>query len=175
MNKIEMFPQKGIKINDTIEINLDSKADTVKKIIGKPDSKDKSKWFYDIFEARLDFDNKNKLEYIEFIGGPFCNTIELSIYGINPFGVPGKKLIEILLENGNGNIVSDSDTAYIYTFPDISVGIWRETPEIIKETIEELKNKRASKMEIRKIEADLIKSKYFWTIGIGVKDYYNKK
>lgn len=173
MKKIELLPLKGIRINGTDEINLGSKITEVERILGKPSSTDRNNYYYDDIEVRMDFDRKNKLEFIEFIEGPFSDKIELSIYGVNPFSTPAKELIEILLKNGNNNI-DDSEAEYAYTFPNISVGVWRDlTEEVVNNTIKELKENGEYEKSREWIENDLLKSKYFWTIGIGIKDYYD--
>ena len=170
---IEIFPLKGIRVDGSLEIDFGIKRDVLKNILGNPDSGE-IKCFYNRLEARLDFDKNDELEFIEFINGPYCENIKLSIYGINPFETPADELVKILTKNGNNN-VDDYEAKLAYYFLDISVGIWRAIDEeTMKEDIIELKKCGEYEKNKKALEKDLIKSKYFWTIGIGIKNYYNK-
>jgi hypothetical protein len=173
MNKIQLIPLKGIVISGKTEINFGLKRKEVENILGKPDSVDIEKSYYEGLAVRFDFDKKGKLEFIEFIDGPFSDKVELSIYDINPFVTDAKELVKLLLLKGNNN-VDDSEAEISYVFPDISVGVWRDyTEKDIVAEIEELKKNGEYEKSKEWIEHDMLKSEYFWTIGIGIKDYYN--
>jgi hypothetical protein len=180
MIRIVLLPLMGIIINENINITLGSKMEELKNLIGIPNLIMDNKLYYHEFDARFDFNEQDELEFIEFIGGPFTEKVELSIYGVNPFKIPAMDLVDILVEHSSN--IDDSDADLSYAFLDISVGIFREENEkMVKESFEELENeseelKMAGRYErIKKdLEMDLEKSRYFWTIGIGIENYYTK-
>ena len=173
MTKIEILPLDGIKIENIGKLSLgQSKAD-IEKLLGKPsDTSNLKQLFFDEYEVRIDIDKKGNAEFIEFIYGPFPEKTELSIYGVDPFQIGASKLIEILTEKNNGKI-DDSEAEYCYTFQNISVGVWRQlTEKTVEESIAEMKADNEYEENKDWLNEDLNKAKNFWTIGIGVKNYY---
>ena len=173
MTKIEILPLDGIKIEKIGKLSLgQSKAD-IEKLLGKPsDTSNLKQLFFDEYEVRIDIDKKGNAEFIEFIYGPFPEKTELSIYGVDPFQIGASKLIEILTEKNNGKI-DDSEAEYCYTFQNISVGVWRQlTEKTVEESIAEMKADNEYEENKDWLNEDLEKAKNFWTIGIGVKNYY---
>ena len=173
MTKIEILPLDGIKIENIGKLSLgQSKAD-IEKLLGKPsDTSNLKQLFFDEYEVRIDIDKKGNAEFIEFIYGPFPEKTELSIYGVDPFQIGASKLIEILTEKNNGKI-DDSEAEYCYTFQNISVGVWRQlTEKTVEESIAEMKADNEYEENKDWLNEDLEKAKNFWTIGIGVKNYY---
>ena len=130
--------------------------------------------FYDDLELRIDLDNSDKIEFIEFIYGPFPKKIEIEIYGINPFKTKSTDLIEILTEKNNGEI-DLSEEPYCFAFLESSIGIFRDSCESdIDEMITELKENREYFENEKWVLEDKEKAKYFWTVGLGKKDYYKQ-
>lgn len=170
--RIDLIPLVGARIDGVGEINFGQTIKEIKAVLGEPSLDEGKKLYYDDMEFRLDFDKKNKLEFIELIEGPFTEKIEPVIYGIDPFKMPAAELVALLSSNGN-NEVDDSEAEYAYTFPEISVGVWRDLTEaVMNETIAELKERGEYEAGKSAFDQDLEKSKFFWTIAIGVKDYY---
>lgn len=174
MTNIEILPLDGIIIESIGKISLGQSKYEIEKLLGKPsETSSVNQFFYDDYEFRVDFDKKGNTEFIEFIYGPFPEKTKLSIFGINPFNIGAEKLLEILTEKNNGKADSN-DAGYCYTFLNISVGVWRETTEEdVQEGIEEMKRNNEYEENKDWIEEDMEKAKNFWTIGIGIKDYYN--
>ena len=173
MTKIEILPLDGIKIENIGKLSLgQSKAD-IEKLLGKPsDTSNLKQLFFDEYEVRIDIDKKGNAEFIEFIYGPFPEKTELSIYGVDPFQIGASKLVEILTEKNNGKI-DDSEAEYCYIFQNISVGVWRQlTEKTVEESIAEMKADNEYEENKDWLNEDLEKAKNFWTIGIGVKNYY---
>ena len=173
MTKIEILPLDGIKIENIGKLSLgQSKAD-IEKLLGKPsDTSNLKQLFFDEYEVRIDIDKKGNAEFIEFIYGPFPEKTELSIYGVDPFQIGASKLVEILTEKNNGKI-DDSEAEYCYTFQNISVGVWRQlTEKTVEESIAEMKADNEYEENKDWLNEDLEKAKNFWTIGIGVENYY---
>ena len=89
-----------------------------------------------------------------------------------PFKIGAKKLTEILAEKNNGKI-DDSEADYSFTFLNISVGVWRQlTEKNVEESIAEMKADNEYEENKDWLNDDLEKAKNFWTIGIGLENYY---
>ena len=173
MTKIEILPLDGIEIENIGRLSLGQSKSDIEKLLGKPsDSSNLKQLFYDQHEVRIDLDKKGNAEFIEFIYGPFPEKTELSIYGVNPFQIGATKLVEILTEKNNGKI-DDSEAEYCYTFQNISVGVWRQlTEQNVEESIAEMKADNEYEENKDWLNDDLEKAKNFWTIGIGLENYY---
>lgn len=152
----------------------------VENIIGQPSSlrtsEDQNLFvkqaFYDSLEMRIDYNKFDKVEFIEFLSGPWPEKSELSIYGINPFSIDGEELIKTLSLRSNEK-VDDTEAPYSYAFPDIGVGIWRDAnPKDIEFWIDEKRNSGEYENDKDWLNEELEKSKHFWTIGIGNNEYY---
>ena len=173
MTKIEILPLDGIEIENIGKLSLGQSKTDIERLLGKPsDSSNLKQLFFDEYEVRIDLDKKGNAEFIEFISGPFPEKTELSIYGVNPFQIGATKLVEVLTEKNNGKI-DDSEAEYCYTFQNISVGVWRQlTEQNVEESIAEMKADNEYEENKDWLNEDLNKAKNFWTIGIGVKNYY---
>ena len=173
MTKIEILPLDGIVIENIGKLSLGQSKSDIEKLFGKPsESSNLKQLFFDEYEVRIDLDKKGNAEFIEFIYGPFPEKTELSIYGVNPFQIGATKLVEILTEKNNGKI-DDSEAEYCYTFQNISVGVWRQlTEQNVEESIAEMKADNEYEENKDWLNDDLEKAKNFWTIGIGLENYY---
>ncbi|ODA41836.1 hypothetical protein DSBG_1328 [Desulfosporosinus sp. BG] len=75
----------------------------------------------------------------------------------------------------NNGSIDDHEAVYGYSFLNISVGIWRDmTSKNIEEMIYEVKEAGNYDLWKEELEMDLERTKYFRTIGIGMKGYYEK-
>ncbi|MDJ1499603.1 hypothetical protein [Xanthocytophaga agilis] len=172
MIRIELIPLEGIYIESIGRVELGRSKDEVERIIGKADREDGQRWVYDHYEFRLDFDKNNQLEFIEFIYGPFLERTQPEIFGIKPFETEAIKLVNLLTERNNG-YVDLSEANHAFAFHEISVGIWRDATEAdIEQMISEMKEHGEFDVAQKKIKNELEMAKYFWTIGLGVKNYY---
>ncbi|MEG0928001.1 hypothetical protein [Chryseobacterium sp.] len=173
MIKIEIIPLDGIHIENIGKLPLGESTFNIEKLLGPPsDSSSEEQLFYDDYEFRIDLDENENAEFIEFIYGPFPESTELSIYGIDPFQIGANQLIEILSEKNNGD-VDDCEAEYCYAFLNNSVGVWRQiTEKDVEEDIADMKANNEYDENKNWLEEDLIKAKNFWSIGIGGKDYY---
>jgi hypothetical protein len=173
MLKIEIKPLLGIEIRDLCEINLGCNKSKIENLLEvPPEGGNKNQSFYDEYEFRIDYDNSNRVEFIEFLFGPYPEKVELTIYGHNPFKITAEELIQILTQRNSGSI-DKSEADYGYAFLNISVGIWREAiPADIEKSIVEMKERGEYENNKIWIEEELEKSRYFWTIGIGKENYY---
>lgn len=173
MIKIELIPLEGIHIENIGKLSLGESKTNIEKLLGEPsDNPDNIQLFYDDYELRIDLDENENVEFIEFIYGPFPESTELSIYGINPFQIGANQLIEILTEKNNGE-VDNSEAGYCYIFLNNSVGVWRQiTEQDVEQDIAGMKTNNEYEENKNWLEEELVKAKNFWTIGIGGKDYY---
>ena len=166
---VEMIPLVGIKIGNE-NINLLDSKEKVKLILGNPYSTYEQSYYYFENELRVDFNEQNLVEFIEFLAG-IDGKIQPQIYGIRAFEVEADTLYEILKSKNNGDI-DDSENGYSYSFLDISVGVYRESrPEDVQEMIESAKED-GEPMDVEEIEYEMRKATHWDTIGIGVKNYY---
>ena len=171
MRQIEIIPLQGINLDEGIQLRFGQTINEIVTLLGEPTKEEQGQFYYEDLEIRIDFDNNDELEFIEF-EGPFSEKIVPQIYNVNPFAIEANKLIDLLTTENKGKI-DESEEPYSYCFTEISVGIWREFVEAdIQSNIEELKNCGVYEASKEWIEQDLEKSKFFWTIGIGNKNYY---
>ena len=177
-------PLKGVTISSNQEILLGDHIADVEYLIGKPsstiiiDSPDYSpgsfirQSFYQELEVRIDYNRFDKVDFIEFLSGPWPEKVCLSIYGINPFSIYWEELVEILTSKNNGRIDS-KEAPYAYCFQELGVGIWRDAnPKDVEDWINERKSNGTYEVDKEWLDEELEKSRHFWTIGIGDKSYY---
>ena len=172
MKKIILHPLKGIEFENKATLEFGTSKIEIIKSLGKPSSGNDKQMFYDELELRIDLDNSENIEFIEFIYGPFPEKTEIELYGIDPFKTNSSDLIELLTENNNGEI-DLSEEPYCFAFLESSIGIYRDSCESdIDEMITELKENGEYSENEEWVLADKEKAKYFWTVGLGKKDYY---
>lgn len=174
MINITLYPLQGIDIAGVGTINFGQSRSDVEKILGLPgDHSDRNRSFYQYYECRIDYDESDMVNFIEFIYGPFPERTQLSLYGIDPFRIGADNLVE-LLSAKNGGEIDDSEADICYAFINISVGIWRDnTEKDAEEMIAESKENGDYKYDRESLEEELEKSRNFWTIGIGKAGCYS--
>lgn len=176
--KILVKPLEGIYWEDK-SILLGEERKSIEKIFGNISFKDRNLCenglsFY-LFNTslRVDFDKNDRVEFIEFLGG-FKIDVQAVIYGIEVFKTNADELFELLKQYNDGEI-GDVGNGYCYDFKNISVGIYREsTPESLAEFIKEIRNDDSIDETIveEKIKEETLKTNYWETLGIGIKNYY---
>ena len=173
MIQIKIFPLNGIEIENIGIIRLGDTRTVIEETLGSPDSSSNAtQLYYDDYELRIDLNQNNRIEFIEFTHGPFPEKTKLNLYGIDPFQVGAEQLVAILTEKNQGEI-DLSEANYNFSFLNISVGIWRQfTVDDIQQNITEMKDCHEYEKNKNWLLADLDKAKNFWTIGIGEKNYY---
>lgn len=172
MEKIILHPLKGIEFESNKFLEFGTSKNELIKKLGKPSSGTDKQLFYDDLELRIDLDDSEKIEFIEFLYGPFPEKTEIELYGINPFNTDSHNLIKILTENNKGEIDTDEEP-YCYDFLESSIGIFRDSCEVdINVIIAELKESGEYSENEEWVMEDREKSRYFWTLGLGKRDYY---
>ncbi|MGZ3755696.1 MAG: hypothetical protein ACXVAY_15710 [Mucilaginibacter sp.] len=173
MQNIEIRPLEGIVIENIGNVLLGQHESLLYALLGVPSKTyERNRIFYDGLEVRIDLNQFQRIEFIEFIYGPYPDKTELSIYGINPFAIGAEKLLEILSFHNQGEI-DISEAPYSYGFLNTSVGVWREfTTEDIGSMTNEITPSGMVERNHDNFAEDLKKAQNFWTIGIGVEGYY---
>ena len=164
--KIQIIPLEKIVI-DGKDICLGMTRSEVITLLG--DGEFTHRHYYYNSELAIDYDEEDKVEFIEFLGG-IDGKLQPIIYGKYAFKTLADDIIGILTKE-NGNEIDDYENGCSYTFPNISVGIYRPTtPKGIEKDIEEMKSDGEYNAEYA--EEVMRKASHWATIGIGVKDYY---
>lgn len=167
--KIEIYPLDKVMI-DGVSIDLGMDKAAVEAEIGEGEHIGKRYYYYNS-EMAIDYDNDQKVEFIEFLGG-IDGVLRPVIYGVSAFEVPADDLIK-LLKQKNAGAVDDHERGYSYGFLNISVGVYREMiPSDVEEMIEELKKEGIS--PVNDIEREKRNASHWATIGIGAADYYRR-
>lgn len=157
------------------EIKLGMTRDEIRKILGKPEySSEKSVMDYGDFsmpipakdgyfknELQITFDDNNNADFIEF-SGKDSEFTEVFLKEIEIFKTPALQLIEEISVLTNSDFdKEEEEIPYSYIFPSIDLAVWRQVIPEMDEQTEEIP------------ESD--EGKYFWTIGIGIKGYYENE
>jgi len=173
--QVILYPLDRVEIGDkTIYLGMDK--DSVFDILGKSEdfhthyNSNNERHYYFGSELVIDFDEENKVEFIELLSG-IDGELQPIIYGIYAFRENADKVFELLVEKNNGEI-DDSEGDYSSAFLEISVEIYRESiPNDVIESIEESKSE-GEPWDDEEIEEEMRRASHWDTIGIGVKDYY---
>ena len=89
-----VYPLDKVVI-ENMEICLGMDKDSLFNLLGKGKSYDEKRYYYFDNGLAIDFDDKNKLTYIEFIGG-IDGQLQPVIYGIPAFEVEADELLRTL-------------------------------------------------------------------------------
>jgi len=173
----------GIKINPLVGIELDEKIirfgmtrDEVVAELGRPfgyyekSSPRITQLFYYGNALRFDFNAGGRLMFMEFLSGS-TGSLQPEIYGVPVFSVQADELVDLLRQQ-NGGTVLDNENGYSYAFPNIGIGVYRESiPADIAEMVQEAKDEGRS-LNDEEYQEELSKAIHWATIGLGEKDYY---
>ncbi len=162
-------PLLGIEYKG-MAINFGMSVEEVKNICGEAPLK-RRLYYFDNALA-FDFDDDNKLEFIEFLGGE-KGIPRPKIYGKYAFDLQANELVKLLTSH-NGVEAQDDENGYSLGFLHISVGLYRScTPLAIEESRQEMIADGCSAEEIEEYVAyEKEKSDYWECIGIGKQGYY---
>ncbi|MCX2743341.1 hypothetical protein OO013_05660 [Mangrovivirga sp. M17] len=168
--KIEIKPHSGAG-----KLIFGMTRSEIREVMGKPEySSEKSTIDYDDFSIpvpakdgyfsnciQISYDINNQAEFIEF-SGKDEEQITILFYGVDVFNTPAPQLLRHITESTGAEIdMEDEEIPYSYVFPSLDLSLWRQViPELNEETDE---------------IPDSDEGKYFWTIGIGIKGYYENQ
>ena len=144
--KVEIFPLEKIRVEDK-EIMMGMNVSQVENMMGKAERRFKnygSKSYRSFyFNSELGLDfDENGL--LEFIEflGGNKGMLKPHIYGLSAFETDADKMKNLIAEHDNE--IDETEAEFCYCFLNESIGLWREDS----------------------------KSRYWDTIGVGIKDYY---
>lgn len=177
--KIELYPLIGIKINE-IKLELGMSMNELVSALGEPETifkntpyePDTTQIYYYESEVRFDFNQENKLVFIEFLGG-IDGRLHPEIDGADVFSMQADELTAILRQKNGGNGI-DNENGYSYAFQNIGVGIYRE---LIPGDVEELTQEAAKEgnpLSEEDYHSELSKAIHWATIGLGGRSYYTE-
>ncbi len=170
LNPLVGIEHKGVKINFGMSV------EDVKNIYGESSANRETDGTYRLYyfdnDIAFDFDDDNKLEFIEFLGGE-KGSLRPKIYGEYAFELEADELVKLLTSH-NGREPEDNENAYAYGFNDISLGLYRaSTPLAIEESRQEMIKEGCSMEEIEEyVSYEKERSDYWSCIGIGKQEYY---
>lgn len=144
--KVEIFPLEKIRIEDKeimIGMNVSQVEDMMGKAEGHFENYGSKSYRSFYFNSELGLDfDENGL--LEFIEflGGNEGMLKPYIYGLSVFETDADKVKNLIAEHDNE--IDETEAEFCYCFLNESIGLWREDS----------------------------KSRYWDTIGVGIKDYY---
>lgn len=120
--------QADIYLLDRVEldnkiIRLGMYIDEVFKIMGKGETYDNSRFYYYNSELAIDFDDNDRVEYIEFLAGEDGN-LQPILNGVALLKEKAETVKDMLLQINKGEIEEEEN--YGISYLEISVGLYRE-------------------------------------------------
>ena len=110
MRKITLTPHTGASIHGYGNIYFGQSKEGVIAILGEPTRKhigrntpDTERFMYNDIELSIYFTD-GKVDFIEYVGGPFCEKTKPVIYEKKALSLLAEDLIAILSEKNNGEI-----------------------------------------------------------------------
>ncbi len=167
--KIEIHPLENVTI-DSITVSLGEARTDVETSLGKGQVIGNRCYYFDS-EMAIDYDENDKVEFIEFLGG-VGGSLHPTLYGSSIFDANAEEVTALLIQKNAGEI-DDTEHGYSYAYKKISVGIYREArPEDVAEMIDEMKSLGIEIEGNEDISAETIKANHWATVGIGIAGYY---
>ena len=167
---LELLPLEGLRLGNQL-LPLSASKAQAEALLGPTESANNRAWYYAENELRLDFDQSDRLEFIEFLGG-LEGRLQPTIYGLPAFQTGAGELIEELTRRNNGP-VDDHEQGYSYAFLNISVGVYRSIlPQDVRELIAEMEENGIPTLDDPDVERDRLRAEHWETIGIGLSGYY---
>lgn len=165
---VEVIPQAGVVVGGKAVRLGDPKADVI-RTLGETSSVRWNSLYYFKNELRVDFDEEDRVEFIELLGGPE-GELQPVVFGLEVFQADPEAVYGLLKEK-NGADFLDAEKGYSYAFKRLSVGLYRESvPENVPEMIAEAE---ADGHPLSEAEIEAEKRRTHWaTVGIGVENYY---
>lgn len=169
MNEIKKFE---VCFNKSLgPLTLGMRKTEVDKILGEEANKNRDIYYYYNNHLQLEFDNKNALIFIQL-----CSNQEIipTFNDINLFELDDYKIDKLL--NAYGAVdKNDPEYGCTFNYRSLQLIFWRgSNPEKLKLELEALDKTDEEYFEQLKFYEDEIdKHKYFETVAVYSKDYYN--
>lgn len=166
--QVEVIPQVGVILEGNT-IRLGSTRADVEQTLGSGEAIRWNSLYYFDSELRVDFDEEDRVRFIELLGGP-DGKLQPVVFGVEAFQADPEAVVELLKER-NGADFLDTEKGYSYGFQKLSVGLYRESiPDNVPEMIEEAE---ADGRPLSEEDIEYEKRRTHWaTIGVGVENYY---
>lgn len=170
MKTITLTPLQGIEIEGLGALRFGQNLQDVVALLGKPDSGETRRLYYDGLGLRVDLDRAGGVEFMEFFR-PENDGYRLSLYGTDPLALPAAQLTALLAEKDPVGI-DDDEAPFSYAYANLSIGVWRAfAEEDVLASIAQMRE-NGEDADADWVQEDLAKSRCFWTVGIGRPDYY---
>ena len=122
-------------------------------------------------DIRVDFDEKDAVEFIEIRGG--CDSSFCPIFQKIPlFELEAAEVVRLLKEN---YAVEERENGHSYVIPELELVLWRERTEAdVEGFIADMKADGVTVEGNADVEIERKMAMYFETVAIGKKGYYTK-
>ena len=168
---IEIFPLDKVVFGG-VPVCLGMEKATVENAIGTGQLIGKRYYYYNN-ELAIDYTENGTVEFIEFLGG-LEGSLQPTVYGVSVFGTDAEEVTELLKQKNDGEI-ADTEQGYSYSFPNISIGVYREIrPFDVLEMIEAMKADGIPTEDNEDLAADMHRANHWATIGVGAAGYYQR-
>lgn len=165
-NYVTVIPLTGIQFGESL-LEFNMTGSEVKEILGEPQYVRERQWYYFHSELRIDFDEDNIVEFIEFLGGRE-GCIQPLIYGLSAFECDELELYCELERHTEGEIADEDGAGHCCIFFDINAGVYREvSPGDVFEMEKE-------GLFGEELEAERQRAQHWETLGIGRIGYYKR-
>ena len=168
-HSVTIIPLRGVEF-DGKTVTFGQSREEVETLLGPVQKEHGSRAYYCSCELAIDFDSADKVNFIEFLGGP-GGALSPELCGLPVFDTDAEELLEQLKCSG-GEIV-DEDGGYTVTVPSMSVGLYREiTPSDVEEMIRQMANMDVTLLGHVDLAAEQRRAARWETIGIGRENDY---
>jgi hypothetical protein len=180
MTEVILIPHEGIEIKSIGKIHFGQTAEMVEEMLGAPNTSSVTftknmQYFYNDYDIKIEFNADKKVEFIECNAGPFSDKTKTLIYDIDFFNLPADEAIDLLEKRNDGSIFNENPgkPKMSLCFREIDVGIWRDMDETdIEESIKEAISSGVYETNKESYENEARIARYFKSIAIGKKGYY---
>lgn len=164
----KLIPLVGIEWNGQT-VSFGCGGDAVERVMGIPREKRGRQWFYP--DLRVDFDEGERLEFIEFLGGA-AGEWSPELFGLDVFRTPAEELCAVL-ESRAGE-AEDEDGGYTFLYPSLSIGLYREvSPADIEQLVRAISRIDLTTLGHVDLAGEQRRAEFWETVGIGKENYYN--
>ena len=168
-HKITLLPLEGIDFDHT-RLSFGSTRTEAESALGPVQNVHRNRCYFFNGELALDFDGADRLEFIEFLGGP-GGTLSPALFGLSVFDTDAQELLDLLEEKGGP--ADDVDGGYTVTVPSLSVGLYREiSPADVEELVRAMSRMDVTTLGHVDLAAEQRRAQRWETIGIGRENYY---
>jgi len=161
-------PLEGIRFDD-VGIFFGMTRAQAEVVLGPVQKVHRNRCYFLDGELALDFDGADRIEFIEFLGGPEGKLVP-ELYGLSVFETDAEELLALLKEKGS---CEDLDGGYTVTVPALSIGLYREiSPADVGELVRAMSRMDVTTLGHVDLAAEQRRAARWETVGIGRENYY---